>query len=82
MHRKRVDLLTTEPKRDIDNHRLFREGRDMVVNGLINTERTVTNIFPLSQIDQAFELRNNTQANVIHVMIDCDTSHDDGRYDN
>lgn len=81
MHRRRVDILTTEPKRDIDNHRLLREGRDMVLNGLINTERTVTNIFPLSQIARAFKLRNHTQADVIHVMIDCDATHDDGRYD-
>lgn len=81
MHRRRVDIYTTEPKRDVDNHRLFREGRDMVVNGLINTERTVTNIFPLSQIDKAFALRNQTRGDVIHIMIDSDSSHDDGRYD-
>lgn len=82
MHRRRVDIYTTEPKRDIDNHRLLREGRDMVINGLINTEETVTNIFPLSKIEEAFQLRNDTRGDVIHVMIDCDATHDDGRYDN
>lgn len=82
MHRRRVDIFTTEPKRDVDNHRLFREGRDMVVNGLINTKKTVTNIFPLSKISEAFNLRNQTRGDVIHVMIDCNSAHDDGRYDN
>lgn len=81
MHRRRVDIYSTEPKRDIDNHRLFREGRDMVVNGLINTEVSVTNIFPLSQIDKAFTLRNQTRGDVTHILIDCDRLHDDGRYD-
>ncbi|WP_057777095.1 zinc-dependent alcohol dehydrogenase [Paucilactobacillus vaccinostercus] len=82
MHRRRVDILTTEPKRDVDNHDLFRRGRDMVINGLINTEKTVTNIFPLSKIGEAFSLRNQTRGDVIHVMIDCDSTHDDGRYEN
>ncbi len=82
MHRRRVDILTTEPKRDVDNHKLLRQGRDMVVNGLINTEKSVTNVFPLAKIAEAFDLRNQTRADVIHVMIDCDGTHNDGRYDN
>jgi threonine dehydrogenase-like Zn-dependent dehydrogenase len=72
MHRKRVDILSTEPKRDIDNYRLFVEGRNMVMNGLINTKKTVTNIFPLEKIQEAFDLRNQRRGDVIHVMIDCD----------
>lgn len=76
MHKKRIDILTTEPKRDVDNHKLFREGRDMVVNGLINTERTVTHTFPLSKVDEAFAMRDKTSGEVIHVMIDCDTKNE------
>lgn len=77
MHRKRVDILTTEPKRDIDNHRLFVEGRDLVLNGLINTKKTVTNVFPLEKIQEAFDLRNQRRGDVIHVMIDCDVKKKD-----
>lgn len=73
VHKRRLDILTTEPKRDIDNRRFFEEGMHLVTEGLINTRETITDIFPLKDIAKAFEIRNQRSGNVIHVMIDCET---------
>jgi len=72
MHKKRVDILSTEPKRDIDMRRFWEEGLQLVKNGLINTVEMVTHKFPLSEVAAAFKLRNDTfEEDSIHVLIDC-----------
>jgi threonine dehydrogenase-like Zn-dependent dehydrogenase len=76
VHKKRLDILSTEPKRDIDNRRFFEEGLRLVLDGLINTKETVTHIFPLEKIEEAFELRNARKGDTIHVMIDCEVKSD------
>lgn len=73
LHKKRLDILTTEPKRDIDNRRFFDEGMRLVTEGLINTKETITHIFPLKDIQEAFKLRDKRSGDVIHVMIDCES---------
>ncbi len=73
VHKKRLDILSTEPKRDIDNRRFFDEGMRLVTDGLINTRETITHIFPLENIKEAFELRNKRSGDIIHVMIDCES---------
>jgi threonine dehydrogenase-like Zn-dependent dehydrogenase len=72
VHRKRLDILSTEPKRDIDMRRFWNEGVELVTSGQINTSEMITHMMPLSQIQQAFQLREKHQENVIHVMIDCE----------
>jgi len=71
MHRKRAEIHSTEPKRDIDMRRFFDEGRRMVTQGLINTSEMVTHVYPLTKVQEAFALRNDEAADAIHVMIDC-----------
>ena len=73
MHRKRCEIHSTEPKRDIDMRRYFDEGRRLVTQGLINTSEMVTHVYPLSRVQEAFELRNDKspEGEAIHVMIDC-----------
>ncbi len=71
LHRKRVDILTTEPKRDIDMRRWFTEGVNLVEQGLINLSEMVTHTFPLSQIQQAFNQRDEGPLDSIHILIDC-----------
>lgn len=72
MHKKRVDILSTEPKRDIDMRRFWQEGLQLVRDGLINTVEMVTHRFPLAEVDRAFKLRNdNSTEDSIHVLIDC-----------
>lgn len=73
VHKKRLDILSTEPKRDIDNRRLFEEGLRLVTDGLINTKETITHILPLEKIAEAFKLRNEHRGDTIHVMIDCES---------
>lgn len=76
MHRKRVDILSTEPKRDIDMRRWFTEGVHLVEQGLINLSEMVTHIFPLDRIQEAFTQRDAGPSDSIHILIDCtDTGH-------
>lgn len=72
VHKKRLDILSTEPKRDIDNRRYFQEGLQLVLDGLVNTKETITHIYPLQRVDEAFKTRNEHKGNTIHVMIDCE----------
>jgi threonine dehydrogenase-like Zn-dependent dehydrogenase len=71
LHRKRVDILTTEPKRDIDMRRWFTEGVRLVEQGLINLSEMVTHTFPLSEIQEAFQQRDEGPDDSIHILIDC-----------
>ena len=43
-----------------------------VTNGLVNTVELITHTFGLSEIKEAFKLREKHQPDVIHVMIDCE----------
>ncbi len=72
VHRKRTEILSTEPKRDIDMRKFFDEGLRLVKSGLVNTSEMVTHILGLSEIQKAFQLREKYQKGVIHVMIDCE----------
>jgi len=72
VHRKRLDIFSTEPKRDIDMRRYYQEGIRLVLDGLVNTAEIVTHKLPLSRIDEAFALRDDARSEAIHVLIDCE----------
>ena len=72
MHKKRVDIYSTEPKSDIAMRRFWQEGLQLVQDGLVNTVEMVTHRFPLEEVDQAFRLRDDKgDQDSIHVLIDC-----------
>jgi len=72
VHRKRLDIYSTEPKSDIQMRKYFHEGVQLVRDGLVNTSEMVTHVFPLSEIKRAFEVRDsNEDGNSIHVLISC-----------
>ena len=71
-HRKRLELYSTEPRRDIDMRRYFDEGIRLITDGLIRTDGIITDIVPLSKIQEAFDLRNNGGEDTIHVLVDCE----------
>ena len=72
VHRKRLSILSTEPRSDIDMRRFYQEAFQLVLDGLINTKQMITHIYPLSQIQEAFELRNDkSDDKSIHVLIQC-----------
>ena len=75
MHRKRAEIYSTEPRRDIDMRRYFEEGVKLVTDGLVNTGEMITHIYPLKRVQEAFVLRNDKSASndAIHVMIACDS---------
>lgn len=72
VHRKRLEIYSTEPRRDVDMWRFFQEGIQMVQDGLVNTSEIVTHTFPLDQISEAFETRNQGDPETIHVLVDCE----------
>ena len=71
VHRKRLEIYSTEPRKDIDMRRFFQESIQMVLDGLVNTSEMITHIVPLSEIQKAFDLRNETGNGAIHVLVDC-----------
>jgi 2-desacetyl-2-hydroxyethyl bacteriochlorophyllide A dehydrogenase len=73
MHKKRVDIFSTEPKSDIEMRRFWQEGLQLVQDGLINTTEMVTHKYQLKDIAEAFKLRNDEkEEEAIHVLIACD----------
>jgi len=75
MHRRRVEIVSTEPRRDIDMRRYFDEGVRMVLDGLVNTGELITHVVPLAEIDRAFALRDGTAGEpAIHVLVDCEAA--------
>lgn len=70
VHRQRVEILSTEPKRDIDMYRFFKEGISMFRDGLIRTWEYIDKVYPLSRIQEAFEERDNKNNETIHIVID------------
>ncbi|MFY0654559.1 MAG: alcohol dehydrogenase catalytic domain-containing protein [Cyclobacteriaceae bacterium] len=73
MHKKRVDIFSTEPKSDMDMRRYWQEGLQLVKDGLVNTVEMVTHRYKLGDVAQAFELRDNKEDDSsIHVLIDCE----------
>ncbi|WP_020533071.1 zinc-dependent alcohol dehydrogenase [Flexithrix dorotheae] len=72
MHKKRVDIFSTEPKRDIDMRRFWQEGLQLVQDGLVNTVEMVTHRYDLEEVAEAFKLRDDkNRESAIHVLIDC-----------
>lgn len=72
VHRKRLDIFSTEPKRDIDMRRYYEEGIRLVLDGLVNTSQIITHKLSLSRIDEAFALRDDARSDAIHVLVDCE----------
>jgi hypothetical protein len=58
--------------------RWFQEGVQMVLDGTVNTSEMITHVYPLERVQEAFDLRNNTDPSceAIHVMIDCEVPAD------
>lgn len=72
VHRKRLEIYSTEPRRDIDMRRFFDEGMKLVTDGLVNTRDFVTHRYKLDDIAQAFKTRDNGGPETIHVLVDCE----------
>jgi threonine dehydrogenase-like Zn-dependent dehydrogenase len=72
VHRKRLEIFSTEPRRDIDMRRFFQDGLDLVLDGIIDTHGIITHRVPLSRIDEAFRLRDDKDSGALHVLVDCE----------
>jgi L-iditol 2-dehydrogenase len=70
VHRRRLEILSTEPKRDIDMYRFFKEGISLVKDGLIQTGEYIDRVYPLTQIQEAFDMRNDKNNECIHILVD------------
>ncbi len=74
VHRRRLEIYATEPRRDIDMRRFFEEAVTLVCDGLVNTAEIVDARIPLDDIQQAFALRDSQDNDIIHVLVDCERS--------
>jgi len=72
VHRKRLEIYSTEPRTDMDMRRFFDESVRLVLDGLVNTSEIVTDKFSLSEIAQAFKIREDETNPSIHVLVDCE----------
>lgn len=72
VHRKRLEIYSTEPRSDIEMRRFFNESIQMVLDGLVNTSEMVTNKLPITKISEAFKLREDESNDSIHVLVNCD----------
>lgn len=70
VHRRRLEIISTEPKRDIDMYRYFKEGISLVMDGLIDTSSYIDKIYPFDQIQEAFDERNDKSKDSIHILVD------------
>jgi L-iditol 2-dehydrogenase len=73
VHRKRLEIYSTEPRRDIDMRRYFDESVRLLQDGMVNTKEIVSEKVPLTDIDRAFKLRDDQDNDVIHVLVDCES---------
>ncbi len=76
VHRRRVSIISTEPRRDIDMYRYFKEAVSLVKDGLIHTDQYIDRIYPLEEIQEAFMMRNDNSNDIIHVLIDVRNQND------
>lgn len=74
VHRRRLEIYATEPRRDVDMRRFFEEGVRMVCDGLLDTQGIVDAKLPLADIGKAFALRDEQDNGIIHVLVDCERS--------
>ncbi len=72
VHRKRLNIYSTEPRSDMEMRRFFNEGIQMTLDGLVNTREMVTHTLPLGNIQEAFELRSDPNNDALHILIDCE----------
>lgn len=70
LHKTRAEILSTEPKRDIDMYRFFKEGISLVQDGLVKTSEYIDKIYPLSEIAEAFKERDDKSKDSIHIVVD------------
>jgi len=71
VHRKRLEIYSTEPRTDIEMRHYFDQGVRLVMDGLVNTSEMITDTLALDRIDEAFKLREDETNDSIHVLIDC-----------
>ncbi len=71
LHRRRADILSTEPRRDLDMRNYFDQSLQLVLDGLVDPADIVTDIVPLAEVDRAFDLRLSADGRTIHVLVDC-----------
>jgi threonine dehydrogenase-like Zn-dependent dehydrogenase len=72
VHCKAVTIAkeTTDTGGMLEQRRLWRDGMQLVVDGLLDVERLRTHIFPLERLPEAMELRATPRPDVIHVLIE------------
>lgn len=73
LHRRRGEILSTEPRSDLAMRDYFDRGVGLVADGLVNTREMITQVLPLERVQEAFAHRDGSaQSESIHVLVDCE----------
>ncbi len=72
VHTKALSIVkeTNELQGRLETRRLWREGMQLVADGLLCPQRLRTHIFALEDLPEAMELRSTPRPDVIHVLIE------------
>jgi threonine dehydrogenase-like Zn-dependent dehydrogenase len=72
MHSKSISIVkeTAECNGLLEYRRLWRQAMQLVADGIVNTERLRTHIFPMEELPKAMELRATPKPDVIHVVME------------
>jgi threonine dehydrogenase-like Zn-dependent dehydrogenase len=72
VHAKALSIVkeTNELRGRRETRRLWREGMQLVADGLLCPERLRTHVFALEDLPEALELRSTPRPDVIHVLIE------------
>jgi len=72
VHGKAISLIkeSTDLRGVLERRRMWREGMQLVADGLLPTQRLRTHVFPLERLPEAMELRGTPRPDVIHVLIE------------
>jgi len=72
VHAKALSIVkeTNELQGRLETRRLWRDGMQLVADGLLCPERLRTHIFALEDLPEAMELRATPRPDVIHVLIE------------
>ena len=74
--RKELTVLGTWNSSFSDRRNDWKDCLDNVKNGVIAPEKLISHIFPLSQIDKAFDIAKNKKEFYNKILIDCDENSD------
>lgn len=71
VHRRRLTIHATEPRRDVDMRRFYTEAVGWVEQGLVNLSEMIIHHYSFEEIAEAFAKRDEALGDAIHILVEC-----------